>query len=85
MSEVTCIGRCKGCDRMRRLDDGVCQDCLSGPNLGRVWAERMYKCRQDPEYARTVYASIPTERGRKLFQVLFPNFSPPVPTGTHRF
>lgn len=88
MSAVTCIGRCKGCDRMRRLDDGVCEECLS-PSRGRLWAERAHRCRTDPAYAKTTYDSIKTNSGRKMFVAMF-GLPPeavaperhPVPTGT---
>lgn len=91
MSEVTCIGRCKGCDRMRRLDDGVCNECLQSDSRGRVWAERAHRCRTDPEYAKTVYESIQKESGKRIFAKMFgypPGVTPiqekPVPTGTIR-
>jgi hypothetical protein len=58
------IGRCIGCDRPGRLDDGVCEACLT--RRGRRWAEMSRRCRTEPEYALAVYAQIKTDRGRKL-------------------
>ena len=90
MSNIACIGRCKGCDRPRQLDDGVCTDCLESPGRGRLWAERAHRCRTDPAYAKSVYDSIQTATGKKIFMSMFgvPAGSPPpeetpVPTGTH--
>jgi len=51
MSEVTAIGRCKGCDQARRLDDGVCNECLSHPKRGRKWAEMSHRIRTEPNFA----------------------------------
>lgn len=90
MSEIARIGRCKGCDRPRQLDDGVCEDCLSSPARGRVWAERAHRCRTDPEFAKKVYESIMTPSGRKIFTSMFgvpngavPPENVPAPTGTY--
>lgn len=87
MNEVTCIGRCKGCDRMRRVSDGVCEECLSAPG-GRQRAERCHRCRTDPEYAAMTYNFIKTESGKKIFIGMFglpPGVTAPerrpVPTG----
>jgi predicted amidophosphoribosyltransferase len=76
----TQIGRCKGCNKHTILDDGVCPECLNGPNRGRKWAELAYKCRQDPAYAKKVYSSINTESGRKLFIMMFGTPNPPNPS-----
>jgi hypothetical protein len=59
------IGRCVGCDRPARLDDGVCEACLS--RRGRRWAEMSHRCRTEPEFALAVYAKIKTDRGREMF------------------
>ncbi len=59
------IGRCIGCDRPARLDDGVCEACLT--RRGRRWAEMSSRCRTDPEFALAVYSRIQTDRGRELF------------------
>lgn len=69
--KLTEIGRCIGCNRPGILDNGVCQDCLNSPNRGRKWAELAHKCRVDPTYAQTIYDSIKTDRGRKLFVLMF--------------
>jgi hypothetical protein len=37
LCEVISLGRCMGCDRVGRLDDGVCLDCLE--RRGRKWAQ----------------------------------------------
>lgn len=89
MEEVTCIGRCLGCDRMRRVrvglshefpDGGICEDCVVPPR-GIAWAERAHKCRTRPEYAQKVYDSIQTQGGKKIFRAMFPNFIPAAPEG----
>lgn len=51
MNDVTAIGRCKGCDKARRLDDGVCSECLSHPKRGRKWAEMSHRIRTEPDFA----------------------------------
>jgi hypothetical protein len=52
MSGVTEIGRCIGCDKgPRRLDRGVCQECLEHPKRGRKWAEMARRIRTEPEFA----------------------------------
>jgi len=61
------IGRCKGCDKAARLDDGVCKSCLDNPKRGRAWAEMSNKCRTEPDFAFSVYARIRTPRGREIF------------------
>jgi hypothetical protein len=61
------IGRCKGCDKAAKLDDGVCKDCLENPKRGRDWAEMSHLCRTEPEYAFAIYARIRTARGREIF------------------
>lgn len=92
MSNIACIGRCKGCDRPRQLDDGVCEECLHAPSRGRTWAERAHRCRTDPEFAKQVYDAIATATGKKIFMAMFgvpPGAAPPpaeevaVPTGTY--
>lgn len=90
MSKISCIGRCKGCDRPRQLDDEVCGECLNAPNRGRVWAERAHRCRTDPEFAKQVYEAIPSMTGKKIFTTMFgvpsgshPPEEPPAPTGTY--
>jgi hypothetical protein len=65
MNNVVQIGRCMGCDRRARLDDGVCEACLT--RYGRRWAEMSHRCRTDPEFALAVYLHIKSERGRRLF------------------
>jgi len=89
MSEIVRIGRCKGCDRARQLDEGVCGECLHSPSRGRVWAERAHRCRTDPEFAKQVYESITSVSGKKIFMAMFgvpggavPPENVPVPTGT---
>lgn len=98
MSEVACIGKCIGCDRMRRVKVGVCQsgaiceDCEKSGARGPKWAERAHRCRTDPGYAQGVYDSIETVIGKKLFVAMFglpakacpPAPDGPVPTGTCR-
>lgn len=71
MGHVSEIGRCKGCDRMERVEDGVCVECLSSPVRGRRWAEMSHRCRTDREFARQVFARIDTQRGRALFTIMY--------------
>jgi hypothetical protein len=63
------IGRCIGCDRIARLDDGVCQPCLT--KVGRRWAAMSHRCRTDPKFALAVYERIKNDRGRRLFLQIF--------------
>lgn len=69
MPAIPVIGRCIGCDRASRLDDGVCEACLT--RRGRRWAEMSSRCRRDVGFALAVYASIATDRGRMLFLELY--------------
>lgn len=69
MSNVVHIGRCIGCDCPSRLDDGVCEACLT--RRGRKWAEMSNRCRTDPEFALAVYARIEGDRGRELFLTMY--------------
>ncbi len=64
-NRISQIGRCIGCDRLDRLDEGVCDACLT--RRGRKWAEMSNRCRTDPEYAASVYERIQTDRGREMF------------------
>jgi hypothetical protein len=59
------IGRCKGCDRRARLDDGVCSDCLQGRGRGRKWAEISHRVRTDKEFALTCYNAVKANSGNK--------------------
>lgn len=68
---LTVIGKCIGCDRLSILNDGVCYDCLTSPSRGRKWAEIAHKCRIDPTYSQTIYNSIKSDRGKKLFILMF--------------
>lgn len=63
------IGRCIGCDRPNRLDDGVCGACLA--RRGRKCAEMSNRCRTDPELAASVYDRIQTDRGRAMFLEMY--------------
>ncbi len=67
--EIPQIGRCIGCFRPARLDDGVCRPCLT--QRGRWWAEMSHRCRTDPEFARAVYERIGYERGRRIFVLMY--------------
>ena len=67
MRELVEIGRCLGCDRMQRLDAGVCRACLESPLRGRAWAEMSHRCRTDAAFAQQVYDRIASARGRALF------------------
>ena len=69
------IGPCKGCNKLRQLDGGVCHDCLTAPKRGRKWAERSHKCRTEPNFALAVYLKSPTIEGRQRF-VNFYGFPP---------
>ena len=69
MSKVVHIGRCIGCDRPGRLDNGVCEACLT--RRGRKWAEMSNRCRTDPEFALSVYDQIQTDRGRAMFLEMY--------------
>lgn len=61
-----------GCDRgPRKVDEGVCEECLQHPKRGRKWAQQAHRCRTEPDFARKTYDSISTERGKKLFVALF--------------
>jgi hypothetical protein len=55
---VTTIGRCKGCDKTRKLDDGACQECLTHPKRGRQWCEFSHRVRIDPEFALETFNGI---------------------------
>ena len=68
-NRVVHIGRCIGCDRSSRLDDGVCTACLT--RRGRKWAEMSNRCRTDPEFALAVYEQLTTDRGRELFLAMY--------------
>lgn len=69
MSNLAHIGRCIGCDRPDRLDDGVCNACLT--RRGRKWAELSHRCRTDPEFALAVFDRITSDRGRELFLSMY--------------
>ena len=71
MEKIKTIGLCIGCNRRAILDEEVCYGCLTGRNRGRKWAMMMHKCRENPEYAQTVYDSIKNDQGKKLFVMLF--------------
>lgn len=65
------IGRCFGCEKHSRLDEGVCTDCLNDPTKGRKWAMIAREVRQDPKVATKVYSLIKTDDGKRLFIKMF--------------
>ena len=69
-SSVVHIGRCLGCDEVRRLDDRVCQPCLARSG-GRRFAEQCHRVRTDPAFAAALYQRLPTARARERFVALF--------------
>lgn len=69
MGNVAYIGKCMGCTRMRALDAGVCEWCLTKRSRG--WAERAHLCRTDPVYAASVYSTLTTDHRRRLFILFF--------------
>lgn len=71
MHEVVWIGRCKGCDEMARLEDGVCEGCLRDPRRGRRWAAVAHRCRVDRAFARVVHGMIDSDGGREVFRRMF--------------
>ena len=68
---VTSIGKCIGCLKMSVLDEGVGKCCLNNPQRGRVWAKTAQKVRSNPEFAKKVYNSVETLKGKKLFVEMF--------------
>jgi len=68
---VVHVGRCVGCDVMARLDEGVCNACLTHPKRGRRWAEISQRVRTEPELARIVHSRIPSQLGRELFRRMY--------------
>lgn len=72
--DIVTIGRCHGCDRMRRLDAGVCTACLE--RRGRRWAELSHRCRKDRSFAFAVYRRIRDEHGRALFRRMYGDPTP---------
>ncbi len=75
------IGRCRGCDRPSRLEDGVCKGCLTSPRRGRKWAEMSHRCRTDKSYALACYNACKTADGKKLFEIMYGLPAGAVPTG----
>lgn len=81
MDNPTLIGKCLGCDRMRRLEDltvqdttvklgGACVECMAPPR-GRKWVLMSHKCRTDPKFALAVYNEIKKSKGQKLFILMY--------------
>lgn len=70
-AELVVVGRCRGCDRMMTLDDGVCRGCLDDPRRGRAWAELSHRCRTDHRFAWLVLTRIRTAGGRRLFILMY--------------
>lgn len=66
VSALATIGMCMGCAAVRRLDEGVCPECLVPPR-GRAWARMSHRVRTDPEFALAVYRRITTDAGRRTF------------------
>lgn len=71
---IVTIGRCRGCDEMRRLDAGVCRECLE--LRGRRWAELSHRCRTDRAFAAAAYRRIRSEDGRALFRKMYGDPTP---------
>jgi len=71
------IGRCKGCDKPSRLDDGACNYCLNHPKRGRKWIETAIKCRTNPEFAIQVYYRIQTQRSTEAANIYAKMFGIP--------
>lgn len=68
MNNVVSIGICKGCLRRNRLEDGGCEDCRG---LGPRWAELCDKVRNNPDFARMVYARMTSDLQRRSFLDMF--------------
>jgi hypothetical protein len=58
---------------MARLDDGVCEPCLTDPRRGRRWAEVSNRCRKDVEFARRAFDAITSATGRRIFVQMYGN------------
>jgi len=65
------IGTCIGCEARGRIDDGVCNVCLSHPHRGRKWALVAQRVRKDAQFALAIYTMIKTPEGRKMFVNMF--------------
>jgi hypothetical protein len=73
---VSQIGRCKGCDKPKQLDDGVCQECLTHPTRkiggsARKWAEWAHRCRTEPDFHLAVYMAAKTDQGKARIVAAF--------------
>lgn len=55
------IGRCVGCNNMRRLQTDACEECLGAPNRGPKWLELARRVRNDPEFALACFNRLPKE------------------------
>ncbi len=71
LATVCSLGRCLGCTRMARLDDGVCIGCLAHPGDGRRWARLRHRARTEPEFARACYDRIKDPAKRANFREMF--------------
>jgi hypothetical protein len=66
-NNVIQIGRCYGCNKFTRLDDNVCNYCLSNPRRGRKWAEVAGKIRNNKIYALAFFNAIKIEENKQVF------------------
>lgn len=60
---IISIGKCDGCNKMRKLDGGACEICLKylGKNVLRVFK----RARTEPEFRKLVFNRIdPAARDR---------------------
>ena len=63
------IGRCIGCNKMGRLDDGVGKCCLEHPKRGRKWAITASKLRKDEFYRQFMYDRISPKNRAKFIEM----------------
>jgi len=63
------MGECPGCQGVKRLMDGACQDCRKryGGNCGPV----MRRVRTDPKFALACYHSLRNDAERERFVSMF--------------
>lgn len=71
MNNLIRIGRCAGCQKMKRLEIGSCSDCKKryGENSGPI----LQRIRRDPAFALLCYRGLTQEYAKQEFMKNFGN------------
>lgn len=65
---VVNIGKCSGCNKFGKLNQGGCKTCIESPNRGYKWIELTKKIRTDKQFAKKCYSRLPASEQERFLQ-----------------